>query len=126
MSSTPKSLSTILYGVYSNNYEKQIRAIFDSLPQYDIQSKLDQKRLDSHLDLCKEMLKEIKLAIDDRTFSDLSLDSPIERALMKNKNEKFYSYPNKFSAYEDLIFYKNRIQVLKNRLESLKYPLRVK
>ena len=69
------------------------------------------------------MLKSVKIALLNEAFRDFKDMDPMDRFKIKKMNDKFYSYPNSYSAYEDLLFYKGRLLVLRNRIISITDPL---
>ena len=117
-------LSNVLYGLYSNNYEKDIAYIYQRIAIVsNIPSSSEKQRLKELRDKAGIMLKSVKIALLNEAFRDFKDMDPMDRFKIKKMNDKFYSYPNSYSAYEDLLFYKGRLLVLRNRIISITDPL---
>jgi hypothetical protein len=117
------SISDLLFNIYSNNIEGEITFIYNQLKRSNNNSNIDRITYRKYLDRIKLLLNTIKFYLSSNEFQELNyINNPMDRIKFKNINEKYYSYPNKYSAYEDLTFYKGRLEVLKNRLESIVNP----
>ena len=115
-------LSTLLFNLYSNNIEKEISNIYIQLKRSNYNSTLDKNNYIRYTNRVKQLLNTVKYHLKSDDFSEFTYSNSFEKIQFKNKTDKFYSYPNKYSAYEDLLFYKGRLEVLKNRLESINNP----
>lgn len=116
-----RSLSGILHRASSGAYSALINRTYSSLKLRDVDDKSFRSFKSQHLPILIGYQREIKEAMSDSSFDDVRslVDKKFERIIsIDNKTEQFHSYPNKFSAYQDLKFYYDRITVLKVHLNS--------
>lgn len=113
------SLNVLLYNIYTNNMETEISHIYSQMGRSNINNNTDTKRFKEYKERVRGYLASCKAALNDNDFDMFYDITPFDRERFKNKADKYLSYPNKYAAYEDLKFYKGRLEVLYNRLSSI-------
>lgn len=116
------TLNVLLYNIYTNNMEKEISNIYKQMERSN-NSGSDNTLYKEYKERVATYLASAKNALNDDAFDEFRSTTPFDREHYKNKAEKYLSYPNKYAAYEDLKFYRGRLEVLNNRLSSILSPV---
>ena len=118
---TTTSLDLVLNRAINGYYEQKIFLVYDALKWRSSDERKYKAFKSEYLNTVNAIQKEIKEAMSNEVFDDVKnlVGKKFERTMyLDDKITKFYSYPNKYCAYEDLKFFYDRITVIKLRLSS--------
>jgi sucrose-6-phosphate hydrolase SacC (GH32 family) len=118
-----KSLQQVLDNCYNGIYDRTIKTSYELLANAEA---LYKKELSFNINKVKENIKNISLDLSGALANDVFVDvktnyNVLDKALAFKANDKFFNYPNKTVAYEDLMFHKARINNLKSRALNLDF-----